>query len=603
MADDDIISAIDIQASGLADAIATICWTPLGQFQARTGQPTTTPGPRPQVPLDGGRTNSTLCPPPVDSTPHNQLHAAMLRVVFPRDLQLDDPGLDFCTYARTRSQAASPSPSVSKTPDSPRPHQPLRCHTLSPIAEVTTEPQRDPAQAPGLPWPAATPPAPLSEEPVLTVAPASAQASPPAAVPVHEQPRQQIPRQADPFVPTDPQRLEQLRRDAQAKLAQDWAAADRQETARRTGLRTIAQKQTQAQQMKPADKIGSTPLQNLHLRDFLNLITKAATLGSDLTGALAVLASLLGTSTPLDVSTVLSVEQTSIALEALDQGANVAAARRDIEEYSARHGITSTQQPKTESQAQHSPGGASSPAYAHDAPVPIAAPQQQQGAEVRITLACRDPDGKVLLAYNATSRKYGLPSARVPWTDDFRPAVNKIISSLGMNNTLPVWNNIVVLGSHDSHQGLRLELGVHTEIPGKHSAKQTHNSRFWVAGDKVNNPPQSLPLAHRLSDAVRKFITTSPAAPQQSTGVRSTPAAQTPARGKPRSTDQRPWGASSASRHNFKVKPSPWAPGKARAGAAPAANASVVTIDCTSRCGDRDIPPPPRQGHQPPPRG
>ena len=175
----------------------------------------------------------------------------------------------------------------------------------------------------------------------------------------------------------------------------------------------------------------------------------------------------------------------------------------------------------------------------------------------------------------------------VPWAANLRPAVNRITSDLGMDPTLPVWNTITILGFHDAHHGPpRVDLGVHTEIPGKHSSEQTHNSRFWVAGDKVINPPEHLRLAHRLSRVVQQFVTAAVAAP-------------TPGKDR-KPPGNRHWGNRDIPHYNIQGKPTPWQPGKSRLGATPANDSSVVTIDCTSRCGDRDIPPPPNKDTSPP---
>ena len=543
------------------------------------------------------------------------VHTNMLRVVFSDDKA---PPLQFSDFARATSQSngtdpvQQPSTPSSPTPlDSPAPRHPPPRHTQPPIEETTPEPSSGPAQAAApCSTPASMPPAPLSVDHALTVAPTSVQTplpeseqdtvdtapptASPAAIPVRSQARQQIPRQADPLVPTEQQRLEQLQRDARAKLAQGEAAQERKETNRRTVLRTENQKQT-----KPGDKIGSTPLQ-LNLSDFLHLVYMAAEQGTDVSGAIKVLTSFWSTPPPPNQTRVLSVEQTSIALKALDQDEHLTKVRKEIKEHwegqapaqPSKAGNDTKSKRKNQpnsahtTQSQRPTDEAATAAQSSPTQVPISTPHQQ-GKEVRITLACLDPNGKMLLAYNKKSEKYGLPSDLATWATDLRPAVNKIISDLGMDNTLPVWNQITVLGTHDAHHGPpRIELGVRTEIPGRHSAKQTHNSRFWVAAEKVIDPPENLRLAHRLSRVVQTFVKTP---------------APTPAPAEDRKTSgKRHWGNRGIPHYDIRGRPTPWQPGKARRGATPADGSSVVTIDCTSRCGDRDIPPLPTQDTSPP---
>ena len=572
---------------------------------------TTPAGHPPPGTLPGGM----AAPVPPSAPNGSSINASMLRVVYTDTA----PPVQFSDFVRSTPPTACtdsvnqpPPPSPPQPPDSPRPRLPPPNHQLPSIAETTPEMPAGPVQAAApCSTPASMPPALLSEDHALTVAPTSVETplpeseetvetALPAATPASKQTRQQIPRQADPLVPDDQQRHQQLQRDAQAKLARGKAGQERQESIRRTAMRVTNQKQT-----KPGDNVGSTPVQ-LPLSDFLTLIAKAAELGIPVSGAVKVLNSFLDAPTPPDADApVLSVEQTSIARKALDQDITdqrIATVRRDINEFWQG---TSSEQPtevsnntrpkrrtspeppvQTAAQARRPTGKASRANHSDVAQVPIAAPTQQN-KEVRISLTYRDPHGKILLAYNARSEKYGLPSARVPWAADLRPAVNQITSDLGMDPNLPVWNTITILGVHDAHHGPpRIELGVHTEIPGKHSAKQVHNSRFWVAGDKVINPPESLRLAHRLSRDIQKFVT-APVTAASPSKDRKPPG-------------NRHWGNRDIPQYDVRGKPTPWQPGKSRLGATPADDSSVVTIDCTSRCGDRDIPPPPNQDTSPP---
>ena len=63
-----------------------------------------------------------------------------------------------------------------------------------------------------------------------------------------------MPRQADPIIPDNSQRREQLQKEAQEKLAQSQAISDQQENTRRATLRSTAQKKAQGLHLTISDK-------------------------------------------------------------------------------------------------------------------------------------------------------------------------------------------------------------------------------------------------------------------------------------------------------------------------------------------------------------
>ena len=215
--------------------------------------------------LPGGMANEPTYTHSQVHQPPNQVNASMLRVMF------DDPypEVNFSSMMRVQSTAA---PRQSCCPTTP-------CHKLSSIVE---SPPQEPDPAPKPP----VPPALLSPTPVLisaTTFPESeaetVEAPPPASSPSTGQTRQQMPRQADPIIPDDSQRREQLRKEAQGKLAQSQAISDQQENTRRTTLR---REKAQALHLTIADKIASTAVNNVTVRDIIELIKNSSTLSPGL---------------------------------------------------------------------------------------------------------------------------------------------------------------------------------------------------------------------------------------------------------------------------------------------------------------------------------
>ena len=142
---------------------------------------------------------------------------------------------------------------------------------------------------------------------------------------------------------------------------------------------------------------------------------------------------------------------------------------------------------------------------------------QRKHDYIIVTLVCIDPQGKILLSWDAKHNGYWFPFAYGPDPDvESRPVIDFMVKELNMDPTLPIWQTATQISPSPDFPDQRFHTYlVRTEIPGKNKGQL----RYWATPAQLKNPDAEHPLvANRPFRSAEQYVTSrrrpSPSRPQ-----------------------------------------------------------------------------------------